>query len=159
MRELAELFFLFARIGCVMFGGGYAMLPILERELVDKRHWVTSEEIADYYAISQCLQEGNGRHTTANCEQADLQILIIQTKQQNHFSFPLPFHRAMPQKAAPNTASTGERLVKVPSSSTTKKMMNAGTSTNALLNSLIVALRISTQTQARTPAKALRTTG
>lgn len=54
MRELAELFFLFARIGCVMFGGGYAMLPILERELVDKRHWVTSEEIADYYAIGQC---------------------------------------------------------------------------------------------------------
>jgi len=54
MRELAELFFLFARIGAVTFGGGYAMLPILQRELVEKRQWAENEELTDYYAIGQC---------------------------------------------------------------------------------------------------------
>ena len=41
MKNLLELYWTFVRIGCVTFGGGYAMLPILERELVDKRHWTT----------------------------------------------------------------------------------------------------------------------
>lgn len=36
------------------FGGGYAMLPILQRELVEARHWVTEEELTDYFAIGQC---------------------------------------------------------------------------------------------------------
>ena len=54
MKELVYLFLLFARIGGLTFGGGYAMLPILQRELVDNRHWVTEEELADYYAIGQC---------------------------------------------------------------------------------------------------------
>lgn len=50
---LAELFFTFAKIGAVTFGGGYAMLPILERELADKKKWTTSDDLLDYYAISQ----------------------------------------------------------------------------------------------------------
>ena len=54
MRELLELFLTFARIGAVTFGGGYAMLPILQREIVDKRGWATNEELMDYYAIGQC---------------------------------------------------------------------------------------------------------
>ncbi len=54
MKELAELFIVFARIGAVTFGGGYAMLPILQREIVDSRGWATSEELMDYYAIGQC---------------------------------------------------------------------------------------------------------
>ena len=54
MRELFELLLVFARIGAVTFGGGYAMLPILQRELVEKRGWVTDEEIMDYFAIGQC---------------------------------------------------------------------------------------------------------
>ena len=37
MNQLLELYWTFVKIGCVTFGGGYAMLPILERELVDKR--------------------------------------------------------------------------------------------------------------------------
>jgi chromate transporter len=49
-----KLFLLFAKIGVMTFGGGYAMLPILQRELVDTRHWVTEEELADYFAIGQC---------------------------------------------------------------------------------------------------------
>jgi chromate transporter len=41
-------------VGAVTFGGGYAMIPILEREVVKKKNWVTEEELLDYYAISQC---------------------------------------------------------------------------------------------------------
>lgn len=54
MKELCELFFLFAKMGAVTFGGGYAMLPILQREIVEKRNWATEEELMDYYAIGQC---------------------------------------------------------------------------------------------------------
>lgn len=50
---LVELFLTFAKIGSVTFGGGYAMLPILERELADKKKWTTSDDLLDYYAISQ----------------------------------------------------------------------------------------------------------
>ena len=54
MKELRELYLTFARIGCVTFGGGYAMLPILERELVDKRHWTSMDDLRDYFSIGQC---------------------------------------------------------------------------------------------------------
>ncbi len=54
MGKLFELFFTFARIGAVTFGGGYAMLPILQYELVRKRNWTTDEDLADYFAIGQC---------------------------------------------------------------------------------------------------------
>ena len=53
IRDILELFITFFKIGAVTFGGGMAMLPILDRELVDKRKWTTSEELLDYYAISQ----------------------------------------------------------------------------------------------------------
>ncbi len=52
--EILELFLTFAKIGSMMFGGGMAMLPLLQRELVDNKKWVTEEEILDYYAIGQC---------------------------------------------------------------------------------------------------------
>lgn len=51
---LWKLFVSFARVGVLTFGGGYAMIPILEREIVDKRKWATSEELMDYYAVGQC---------------------------------------------------------------------------------------------------------
>jgi len=58
MREKARLclslFLSFARVGVMTFGGGYAMLPILQREVVETRGWVTDEELTDYYAIGQC---------------------------------------------------------------------------------------------------------
>ena len=54
MKALWEMFFTFARIGGLTFGGGYAMLPMLQREVVEKHHWATEEELADYYAIGQC---------------------------------------------------------------------------------------------------------
>lgn len=54
MGELLTLFGIFAKIGFMTFGGGYAMLPILQREIVDNRHWATEEELMDYFAIGQC---------------------------------------------------------------------------------------------------------
>lgn len=54
MRELWDLFWAFAKIGVMTFGGGAAMLPMLQRELVDNRHWTTEDELMDYYAIGQC---------------------------------------------------------------------------------------------------------
>lgn len=53
MKELIQLFCLFFKMGAVTFGGGYAMLPILQDELQVKRGWVTEEELLDYYAIAQ----------------------------------------------------------------------------------------------------------
>ncbi len=53
-HKLWELFWTFTKIGVMMFGGGYAMLPLLQREVVETHHWATEEEMADYYAIGQC---------------------------------------------------------------------------------------------------------
>ena len=54
MKQYLDLFFTFSKIGVCTFGGGYAMLPILQRELVDNKGWATEEELADYYAVGQC---------------------------------------------------------------------------------------------------------
>lgn len=54
MREIINLFLAFAKIGAVTFGGGYAMLPILQRDIVKKHGWATDEELMDYFAIGQC---------------------------------------------------------------------------------------------------------
>ena len=50
---LWTLYKVFARIGLFTFGGGYAMLPMLERELVDTYGWITTDEMMDYYAVGQ----------------------------------------------------------------------------------------------------------
>ena len=52
--SLWTLFWVMAKIGVMTFGGGYAMLPILQRELVENRHWATDEDLANYFAIGQC---------------------------------------------------------------------------------------------------------
>ncbi len=54
MKELFEIFFSFAKIGAVCFGGGLAMLPFFEREFVEKKKWVTEDDMVNYYAIGQC---------------------------------------------------------------------------------------------------------
>ena len=54
MKLLLDLFLAFARVGVMTFGGGYAMIPILEREIVDRHGWATEEELMDYYAVGQC---------------------------------------------------------------------------------------------------------
>ena len=53
-RIMGELFLTFARIGVLTFGGGYAMLPMLQREVVENHHWATEEQVMDYFAIGQC---------------------------------------------------------------------------------------------------------
>lgn len=53
MKELVDLFMIFARMGAFTFGGGYAMLPIIQKEIVERRGWATNEEVMDYYAIGQ----------------------------------------------------------------------------------------------------------
>ncbi len=54
MQEYLDIYLTFARIGCITFGGGYAMLPILERELTVKRNWTTMDDLRDYFSIGQC---------------------------------------------------------------------------------------------------------
>lgn len=54
MKELFELYAAFFRIGGLTFGGGLTMLPMLKYEMVEKKKWVTEEEILDYYAVGQC---------------------------------------------------------------------------------------------------------
>lgn len=53
--RLSSLYFTFFKMGMVTFGGGYAMLPILEREVVEKYSWATKEQVLDFYAVSQGL--------------------------------------------------------------------------------------------------------
>lgn len=54
MNVYLDLFWTFCRIGGLTFGGGYAMLPMLQREVVESRQWATEEELLDYYAVGQC---------------------------------------------------------------------------------------------------------
>lgn len=54
MKELWKLFALFFKIGLFTFGGGYAMLPLLKAELVNKRRFVSEQELLDMYSIGQC---------------------------------------------------------------------------------------------------------
>lgn len=54
MKELLQLFGAFFRVGLFTFGGGYSMLPMLEREVVTAHGWATREELLDYFAIGQC---------------------------------------------------------------------------------------------------------
>lgn len=54
MNELFQLFMAFFRIGGLTFGGGLTMLPMLKYELVEKRQWVTEDDLLNYYAVGQC---------------------------------------------------------------------------------------------------------
>ena len=54
MNRYLNLFLTFAKVGVCTFGGGYAMLPILQREIVEKKGWATEDQLADYYAVGQC---------------------------------------------------------------------------------------------------------
>ena len=54
MNIYLDLFLTFAKVGVCTFGGGYAMLPILQREVVENKGWATDEELTEYFAIGQC---------------------------------------------------------------------------------------------------------
>ena len=53
IKQLLELYLAFVKIGTFTFGGGLAMMPIMQRELIEKRGWLTDEELIDYFAIGQ----------------------------------------------------------------------------------------------------------
>lgn len=53
MRELLTIFFSFLKIGAFTFGGGYAMIPLIEHEVVGRRRWLTAEEFGDLLTIAQ----------------------------------------------------------------------------------------------------------
>jgi len=55
VKELLEIFLLFFKMGAVTFGGGYSMLPILRREIVARRAWLTEEQVIDFFAVGQTL--------------------------------------------------------------------------------------------------------
>lgn len=55
MKELLQIYLKFFKVGSVTFGGGYAMLPILRREIVEKENWLSEEEVMDFYAIGQSM--------------------------------------------------------------------------------------------------------
>lgn len=57
MKKLWELYITFLRVGGLTFGGGMAMLPMLKKEVVEKKGWSTEEELLDIYAIGQCTPE------------------------------------------------------------------------------------------------------
>ncbi len=55
MLALLKLFTAFFKVGALTFGGGYAILPILQKEVVEKNNYATWQEVCDYYAVAQCL--------------------------------------------------------------------------------------------------------
>jgi len=53
MKEYIGIFLAFLKLGCIAFGGGYAIIPVVDRELIKKRGWVTMDEVIEYYTIAQ----------------------------------------------------------------------------------------------------------
>ena len=55
MRKNLEILFTFLKVGLTTFGGGYAVIPVVERELIKKRAWVTMDEVMDFFTVSQIM--------------------------------------------------------------------------------------------------------
>lgn len=55
MKQLLSLFYTFFKIGAFTFGGGYAMIPLIEREIVEKRGWIKEDDIVDIFAVSESV--------------------------------------------------------------------------------------------------------
>ena len=65
MKTIWELYVSFLKIGSLMFGSGYTMLPLLTREIVEYRAWITQDELMDVFALSQCVPGVIGVNTAA----------------------------------------------------------------------------------------------
>ncbi len=81
MKILAELFMTFFKIGLFTFGGGYAMIPLLQAELARKKKWVTDEELMDYYCIGQSTPGiiAVNVATFIGCKKAQIKGAIVAT--------------------------------------------------------------------------------
>lgn len=53
--NLINIYKVFFKIGMILLGGGYVIIPIMQSELVEKRAWLNEQELCDYYCVSQCL--------------------------------------------------------------------------------------------------------
>lgn len=53
LKRFLDLYFTFVKIGAFTIGGGLAMMPMMQKELIDKKHWMTEEDLIDYYAVGQ----------------------------------------------------------------------------------------------------------
>ena len=53
LKRFFDLYFTFVKIGTFTIGGGLAMMPMMQKELIDKKHWMTEEDLIDYYAVGQ----------------------------------------------------------------------------------------------------------
>ena len=54
-KSVFEIFKTFFKVGTLLLGGGYVILPLLEKEIVQKKHWITSDELCQYYALAQSV--------------------------------------------------------------------------------------------------------
>ena len=54
MKVYWDLFVSWFKMGLFTFGGGYAMLPMIQKEVIEKHQWATEDEVMDYYALGQC---------------------------------------------------------------------------------------------------------
>lgn len=54
-KSLLNIFIAFFKIGLILLGGGYVIVPIIKKELIEKRNWLNDEELCDYYCVAQCL--------------------------------------------------------------------------------------------------------
>ena len=61
MKRILTLFLTFFKIGAFTFGGGYAMIPLIQREIVEKHGWMTDEDILDIFAIAESTQDSSVR--------------------------------------------------------------------------------------------------
>src|SRR5690554_5027980 len=55
LSRIKKLFLIFFRIGAFTFGGGYAMIPFIEKEVVEKNGWIESDDIVDIFAVVQSV--------------------------------------------------------------------------------------------------------
>ena len=55
MKEYLKILWAFLNVGMFTFGGGYAMIPVMEQEVIKKRNWITMDEMMEYYTISQIM--------------------------------------------------------------------------------------------------------
>lgn len=55
MQKLPAIFICFLKIGPVTFGGGYAMIPLIEREVVEKRNWLAAKDVTDVFAVAESI--------------------------------------------------------------------------------------------------------
>jgi len=54
-KTLYNIYKTFFKVGMLLLGGGYVILPLLQSELVEKKNWITNDDVAEYYALSQSI--------------------------------------------------------------------------------------------------------